>query len=224
MAYPTFSDIVQEVQTAISLVSGTSVQVYAEDRIALMVQTKFNSVFDELWWPKYMRYFERSLDGSQGVVTTSLEDIKQYEDIAWVCPFDSDERLPELSSAINPTRLTGTRTRFISPYVSDDEVLESTRVVQLWPKTAENDIVLFAKARPDPFTQLDPVKMDKDLLVAGAAYAYVMDDGTNPGATEKFQIEFETRLKQLKRLHSSKPVPIRGMSSQWPTEWFTYTP
>lgn len=44
------------------------------------------------------------------------------------------------------------------------------------------------------------VPMDAQLLINGACYDYMEDDGTNPGATQKFQNAFENRYAQFKHV------------------------
>ncbi len=49
-----FSKLIADVVERVSLVPGTGTQVYAEDRIAQMLQDKFDAAFSEIWWPDYM--------------------------------------------------------------------------------------------------------------------------------------------------------------------------
>ena len=92
------------------MVAGTGVQVYAEDRIAEMIQHKFDVLFDEVFWPQFCTWYEWTLDATLGVVTTDLTDIlKRYEDIQVIFPENSNTALTKLSNlTTNPFELSGT--------------------------------------------------------------------------------------------------------------------
>ena len=76
------------------MVAGTGVQVYAEDRIAEMIQHKFDVLFDEVFWPQFLTWATWTLDGTLGVVTTDLTDlVKRFEDVRVVFPENSNTAL-----------------------------------------------------------------------------------------------------------------------------------
>lgn len=213
----TLRELVVGTQTALSMVSGQDVQVYADDRIAYMIQRLFNALLDDLWWPDFMQYFTRTLDGVDGVATTSLEDIKRYDDIRTVWAAQSDMELPELPPNINPMRVLSTSTMYRSRYTGP---AQAQRVIQFWPKTATGDVVIHARVKPDDFTADDVVNFDPDVLISGAAFAYAVDDGTNPGAVEKFQAEYDSRLAQIKRAYSHKPIALNPYGTMFPHDWY----
>lgn len=209
----TFSTLIQETIQKLSQVTGTGVQLYAEDRIAALLQEKFNFVFSELWWPAYMDYFTRSLDGTSGIVTATLSDIKRYEDIRYVWRDGYARPLPGVPPHMNPLILTGTTPKFVSRKRGDNE-----RWLQFWPKTATGTVYITARVKPDEFTINDEMEMDSDLLVNGAAWDYATSDGTNPADIAKFQTMFETRLAQLKR-ENSKAIVMDERIGEYPLEW-----
>jgi hypothetical protein len=216
-----FSDLILRTEQSLSQVAGTGTQLYAEDRIANYLQQVFNFVFKETWWEDYMQWFERTLDGSQGVVTTKLDDIAEWDDIRRVFHEDSDVPLRVLPSNINPFRIGGsaqagsTTPRYYSRHADDD------RLVQFWPKNATGKVYIHARVHPGDFTLDSDVKMDSNLLVNGAAYQYAEDDGTNPGAIQKFQNLFESRLRQLRRERNKTAVELDPHSGTIPLDWGT---
>lgn len=214
----TFETLVNETIQSLSLVTGTSVQLYAEDRIASYVQQAFDFVFDEIWWPKYMQYYNRTLDGTLGVTTQSLSTIKRFEDIRHIFIDGRRVPLPVLPGELNPFELTGSTPLYYAEYEDD------TRVVQFWPKTSTGTIYINARVKPDEFTAQDIPRMDKTLLVNAAAWDYASDDGTNPGAVQKFQQKFERRLQQIRSNQSNKPVEADPRFRDYPLDWFERTP
>lgn len=200
------------------MVTGTSVQLYAEDRVASYVQQAFDFVFDEMWWPKYMQWFTRTLDGTLGVTTVTLSTIKRFEDIRNIYLDGRRVPIPELQGELNPFELTGDTPLYYSVHEDSD------RLIQFWPKAATGTVYIHARVKPDEFSAQDVPNMDRTLLVNAAAWDYSSDDGTNPGAVQKFQQKFERRLQQLKTNTSRRPIEADPRFREFPTEWFERTP
>jgi hypothetical protein len=68
----TLSQLIVRTADRLSMVAGTGVQTYAEDRIAEMIQHKFDVLFDEVFWPQFLSWAKLTLDGTLGLVTTDL--------------------------------------------------------------------------------------------------------------------------------------------------------
>ena len=67
----TFGDLVTKVLQRLALVEGLDAQIYAEPRIQLAIQHKFDLIFREYWIPEYMTYQEpHELDGVNGFIVT----------------------------------------------------------------------------------------------------------------------------------------------------------
>jgi len=216
MAYKTFSDLIQATVKELSQVSGTGVQLYAEDIIGRKLQSSFNMVFDELWWDQYMEWFQRTLDGTTGVVTSALTGVTRFDDIRAVFVPQSHTPLPYLPRDFQPFVLTGTQPRFIEALTED----EPTKIIQFWPKTATGTIYIHARKKPDDFNLDDLVKLDPDVLIFGAAWDYLESDGTVPADAQKMQVKFEARLKQLKKNYGNKPIALDPQRTQnIPLDW-----
>ena len=205
----TLSQLVARTADRLSMVAGTGVQVYAEDRIAEMIQHKFDVLFDEVLWPQFCTWYEWTLDGTLGVVTTDLTDIlKRYEDIQVVFPENSNTALTKLSNlTTNPFELTGTTPinyEALGPTYSN----KTTKVFRVWPLAATGDIILRVRTKPDTFTSEDEIDFDDQSLILGSVFDYLEDDGTNPNATQKFQLLFEARVRQLKNNFNSAAISL----------------
>ncbi len=200
-----------------SMVEGTGVQIYAEDRIAEMIQHKFDILFDERFWNQFLAWATWTLDETLGVVTVDLTDIvKRFEDIRVIYPENFTTPLTELSAITqNPFQLTGSRPQ---QFEANNDIVKPFRI---WPLTSTGNIVVQYRTKPEPFTDEDIVPFDDQALILGAAYDYLEDDGTNPNATQKFQNLFESRVIQLKKQADKNPVSLDPLTSQ--PQAFTFT-
>ena len=191
------------------MVSGTGVQIYAEDRIAEMIQHKFEVLFDEVFWPQFCSWHQWTLDGTLGIVTTDLTTLlTRFDDIQVIFPESSNSALTKLAAiTTNPFELSGTvpiHYEALGPLDTN----KVSRVFQIWPKSATGIIVSRIRTKPDTFTATDEIDFDDQALIIGAAYDYLEDDGTNPNATQKMQLLFEARVKQLKNNFNDAPISL----------------
>ena len=191
------------------MVAGTGVQVYAEDRIAEMIQHKFDVIFIQAWWPQFLTWTQFTLDGTLGVVTADLTDaIKDFADIRVIFPENSERSLTKLNAlTFNPFNLTGSYPLFyeaLGPTFDN----KTSKVFNIWPKTSTGDIVINYRTKPETFVIEDEIDFDDQALILGATFDYLEDDGTNPNATQKFQLLFEARMKQLMDDLSSGPIAL----------------
>lgn len=213
----TFESLITRVQQRLSMVAGTAVQVYAEDRIAEMLQHKFDILFDDYWWPEYNEWSTWTLDGSTGVVTTDLTNlVKRFEDIRTIYLGGTDSDIVPLPSDFNPNKLTGTTPVYYEPHSS------ASNVFKVWPIASTGTLDVNYRTKPATFSDSDEVRLDDQVLILGAAYDYLEDDGGNPGATQKMLNLFNQRLQQLKGLNNKKPIPLDRRHPR--PESFTFVP
>ena len=210
----TLTQLIDRTASRLSMAAGQGVQLYAEDRIAEMIQHKFDALFDEIFWPQFCTWAQYTLDGTLGIITTDLTTlIKRFEDIQVIYPENSNQALTKLSpNTSNPFELSGTTPiHFESLPPADDN--KTSRVFQIWPKAATGDLVLRFRTKPDTFTANDDIDFDDQALILGAAFDYAEDDGTNPNATQKFQNLFESRVMQLKNTFNSGPISLDPLTT-----------
>jgi hypothetical protein len=215
-AFKTLEELTQDTVKLLSQVPGTSVQTYAEERINQFIQLVFDTVFDKLWWDEYMQWFQTSLDGTSGLPSSDISTIRRFMDIKSVFNAGSDLPIPRLPSEnMNPFNITGTQVRFIG----QSNTVEG-KVLKCYPITSTNAIVIHARLQPeDSFGDEDEIKIDPWLLVLGATYMYLEDDGTNPGATEKYQNLYEDRFETLRMANNDDRVILDKYSEEVPTTW-----
>ena len=75
----------------------------------------------------------------------------------------------------------------------------------------------------DTFEPADIVPMDDQLLILGAAYDYLEDDGTNPGQTEKFRNYYNDRLRQLLSQENDEEIPLSPTANYNTNGWQVVT-
>ena len=115
--------------------------------------------------------------------------------------------LAALPSTVNPYGLSGTAPIYFAPYNT------VSKVFQVWPRSATGTLTVAGRTKPTAFVAGDTVDFDDQLLILGATYDYLEDDGSNPGATQKFEAMFDSRRKQMHRLLNSLPVQLDPIST-----------
>lgn len=221
----TLTQLITRTADRLSMVSGTGVQTYAEDRIAEMIQHKFDVLFEEVFWPQFLTWATWTLDGTLGIVTTDVTSLlKRYEDIRVMFPESSTTPMTKMSAlTTNPFTLSGT-TPIHYESLGPSDANKISRVFQIWPKSATGDIIVQYRTKPDTFISTDEINFDDQALILGATFDYLEDDGTNPNATQKFQLLFEARVKQLKNTFNSAPISLDPVTALPQTFSFTALP
>lgn len=217
-AYRTFGQCIEAVQTRLSEVPGVAASLYSEDILGAAIQSVFDTVFEKLWLPEYRVMLERTLDGSTGIVTEDVADTSQSEyidrwtDLRAVFPSTIDMPLRLLPSRINPTLITGTTPRYISPS-------NTNRLIKVWPLASTGDLVIIGRQRPAPFTLEDTVKLPTELVVVGALAQAFESDSTSPGAADMFSRQYNDAFRTLRGNLSQHPIELAPSSANYPTQW-----
>lgn len=221
----TVSDIVDAVILEISQVPGVSTQIYAEPRLLQLVEDAFDLVFQENWWNAYSSYVTGTLNGTTGLLTadilpttpSAIVPISSYTNIR-TC-FMSTRRRPirEFPPMTNPNSISGSLPLYKMP-----DYTFPNRPIKFLPVDATGDVIMEVRQEPlHPFALTDTIYIDTKMLVWGAAFLYVSDDGTNPGQVAKFQQLFENRLKRMKaaegdiKLSTDDRFPDSGFDDQY---------
>lgn len=212
--FKTMTALIRDVQEALSQVSGTAVQTYAEDKIQRKLQEGFNLVRRRAWWPHLMEWRQYTLDGSTGTTTADIEDVLGIEDIRVIYQGGTNRALAKLSGNVNPYTLTGTRPRYFTAKAHDN-----LRRITVYPITAEGTLDMHVRPFADIFVPTDTVPFDADCLVNYAAWNYSADDGTVVGQIAKFQQLFESILGDLIKETTAHPIALNPYMRAYETEW-----
>lgn len=212
--FKTMSALIIDVQEALSQVSGTDVQTYAEDKIQRKLQEGFNMVRRRAWWPHLMEWRQYTLDGSTGTTTADIDDVQGCEDIRVVFEGGTNRQLRLVPGEVNPYTLTGTRPRFYAALAQTN-----ARRIKVYPITATGTLDMHVRPFEATFIPADTVPFDADCLVNYAAWNYATDDGTVVGQIGKFQALFESTLAELLKELLNAPISLNPYMKQTETEW-----
>lgn len=213
---PTLREVIDAVLLRASLEGGVDTNQYADEPVAQIIQSTFDSLFDMWWWPQFYVPADVSfaLDGTSGTVTTDISSkIKRFIDIRYVWYGNNQSPLPRANIRSNPRNV---RQQCIAP------INDASKVFMVLPVTSNDTITLAYRTKPDTFEGDDAViDFDKELLVLGAAYDYINSIGLNPGAEDKLQSMYQMRLQQQLSELQQAEVDM-GNNGPIPTQWNWY--
>lgn len=210
----TFGDVVTKILQRLALVEGLDAQIYAEPRIQLAVQHKFDMMFREYWLPEYTVYQEpHTLDGTTGQVTDEIqEELSDWRDVHSVFWENSHKPLP-----IAPMNVRDIDIQFPSIRPQGRNKARWFRVV---PGNTVGKVYITYRVKPPDFQEDgDIIYMDTQLLILGTCWDVLEDDGTNPGASDKFRILFQDALSQYNRQQFNIPLDTVMSSRSTVNRW-----
>ena len=211
----TFGDIVTKVLQRLALVEGLDAQIYAEPRIQLAVQHKFDMIFREYWIPEYTTYQEQhTLDGVTGQITDSLENkLNDWRDLHSVFWENSPRPLP-----IAPMNVRDIDIQYPSLRPNGVDKIKWFKVL---PLSTTGKVYTTYRTKPVDFEKDDDIiYMDTQLLMLGSCWDVLEDDGTNPGAADKFRILFQDALSQFNRQQFNIPLDTRQAANSTVNRWW----
>lgn len=223
----TLTELVQRTITRLSMVSGVAVQVYSEDRIAEMIQHKFETTRDMLWWDDMMQW-QTLTQGANGRPTENvvralppspLGDeivINQFKDVQYAWHPNRPYPLKDMPRRMNPTAAMRTGATLY-------KVPDAAKVIRFLPTEPGRVMMVRYRMWYPLFNPNDIVPMDDQLLILGSAWDYLEDDGTNPGQAEKFRNLYNDRLRQLLSQENDREIPLAPQVSLQANGWQVIT-
>lgn len=190
----TFRQAIDAVLTRLRMEVSLATQQYSEDAIAMGIQHKFDVLFDDYWFPQFMTYQEAYVtDGTTGRIVGDISaKVKRFEDLRFVHNDYSLEPLPRAPDMVRLNDLT-------IPCVQPDR--DKTKVFRIIPIDTSGNVYLTYRTKPEDFSSdSDVIDMDNQLIILGTCFDMLEDDGTNPGAADKFKGMFDARVKQIQRM------------------------
>jgi hypothetical protein len=212
MAFKTMQELVTKVERYLYQSAGPQVQIYSQDLLVSFVQNAFNHVFNEEFWPHFVKREQRTLDGSTGTITSPLTHIIEWRDIYKVFRDGSRTALPHMPLAFNTIGLEGATPRFI-------EARSDSSLFTVYPTDATGDVLVIGRARPaSDFAYDEEVPFDEDVIAHFAAWQYFVDDENAPSADKHRQL-FEQALKRYRDNVFSHSVQLDPMMNNVPDRW-----
>jgi len=210
----TFGQIITKVLQRLALVEGLDAQIYAEPRIQLAVQHKFDLLFREFWLPEYTTIQEEyTLDGVTGQVTGDLTNkLNDWRDLHSVMWEGSHKPLPRAPLNVRDTDISYPSIR--------QQATNASKMFKILPTTTTGKVWVTYRTKPADFEDdADPIYMDTQLLLLGTCWDVLEDDGTNPGASDKFRTLFQDALSQFNRQGHNIPLDTipaaRSTTNRW---------
>jgi hypothetical protein len=208
----TLSTLITRVQELLSLAGGLGVQTYAQPKIVQFIQMAYTDLADRRFWNDYTQTVTYTLDGSTGKVTTDLTNIiKSFRDIQYVWYGDYASPLPRAPNNRAPDII-----RQLS-FTSSGDPACPFKIMPV-DNTGEVHVRYRSKATV-PFTELDNVPMDEELLIRYAALLYLSFDNTNQAAITIINKMYVERLNELEKLENNHSKNLYSSSNQTVTEW-----
>lgn len=208
----TLSQLITRVQRRLGQAPGTAVQLYSEDVIAEQIQTAFNQLFDSFYWAQFQFTQQVTLDGSTGNHTGNLSTVlKAFQHIDAIQIEDTPVELYALPLTVNPYSLVGTSPLYYGP------ITTAGKIFRVYPDAATGVLTIRGRTKPDDFAAADTVDFDSDLLIYKACWEYMIDDGSNGPAIQKYEKLYIDRLTAI-RAQLATPQSLSGMRSI-PTVW-----
>lgn len=223
----TLREIVDDALAVIGEVAGAGVNTYSEDRMMRDAVRTFNMLFKKYYWEQYRQWFRVELDGTTGVITTdAFKFVRDFEDFYSVHVDGSQTPLPILPKKINPYGITG-NTLLMWTSLSVNDAKYVNRRLQFWSKSAVGFVNVLARVYPIEYDKRwaweDIIHLDKDMLVHGVAFMSLSADDLNSSAADTQRQLMEMKFKDITGALTDKPIPISGMGSSVPNQWFEAT-
>lgn len=211
----TLQQLTTLVERELAQYAGASVQLYSEGIIQQRIQQAFDYIFTMDYWPQFRVREQRTVDGATGKATVPFTSIKQWDDVQYIFRQWSDRPIPELPEGFSTMNLIGTMTQWIEPRTD-------AYLFTVYPLTATDVLEVVGRNRPATlFIPTDVIPFDDWAIVHYAAWSYLVDDGSNPGAAAKQQGLFDIRIKMLKDNSQKGIIYLNPRSAvDFPQRWY----
>ncbi len=208
----TLSTLITRVQELLSLAGGLGVQTYAQPKIVQFIQSGYADLADRRFWNDYTQEASYTLDGTTGKVTADLTNIiKSFRDVQYIWYGDYASPLPRV-----PNNRSQTMIRQLG-FTSSGDPTCPFKVLPI-DNTGTVHVRYRSKATV-PFSEIDDVPMDEELLVRYAALLYLSFDNANQTAITVVNKMYTERLDKLEKLEDNHSKSLYSSSNQIVSEW-----
>jgi hypothetical protein len=212
----TLEGLLVEVEASLYQTAGISTQVYSQQLLVNKITDAFIilATDPEKNWKRFRTTQTYTLDGVTGRTTLPVKNtFVSFDTVNKIWVGSSERFLVAFPDDVNPTSLSGAEPLF---YVADQT--DTFRVI---PTTATGMITVQGFLIPHSFQLDDIVPFDYLALKYFVCWQYMTDDGSNPGAAEKFQQLFNNRLQQISASQDKAPIALDGHGmNDYPRTWY----
>lgn len=188
----TANEIIQQCIARLSMVGGTSVQKYAEDKLFYMVKEKYTILFEEQFWKRHSFWKKFTLDGSSGTIIENVSDyFTELSDVQIVSAGNSSDPLTMLSPVTIPDQILGSVPKFYTQHEN------ANKVIKILPMASPGSIYIRYRKRVEIDEATDEVDFDALCIMYAVCADYLSDDGDQLNS-KKFGDLFIQRLNKLK--------------------------
>lgn len=205
--YQNLYTLTKRILQRLSMYKGSSVQVYAEDRIMQMILDQYDLVIDSFAWNNLNHWKKFTLSGIKGYCSEKVSDyIVNFSDIIAIkVNNDDDDVLLRLHSTTIPEEITGDTPHYYMPANENDD-----KIFQVIPFTAQGNIYVNIRGRLNTNnSQIDPeiiIPFDSSYLIYAVCMDYLADDASSKMQYEKFKNLRDERLRQLKDIDNAGTI------------------
>lgn len=222
----TIRQIVDAALPAIGEVAGEGVNTFSDDKLMADAVAAFDLLFKKCYWPQYTTWFQVTLDGVTGKITTdAFTSVRDFEDIYAVHRDGENYPMPILAKKVNPYAITGTRPLYWTSLPPTDANYRDRKILT-YPLVATGMLNVQARVYPvantDAITWNTVINLDKQMMVDGTAYFALSSDETNGSAAELKKQMMEMRYRDIRGSLADHPIPVSGTGANVPYEWFVY--
>lgn len=204
MAYPTFRSCVNEVITLMGQVNGSGVQAYTEPQVQIAINRIFDYLWDKRKWEQLWGWTTGTI-AADGRLTEEIENVRIWSDIGEIRDANTRRGIVRPVSTEH-LYVTGSTPLYYTVLPWDDDESE-TKFFKFWPVGATGPVEILCGFRPDEFAGDDDIiPMDRSLIIYGAVWFMLADDGINPASADKFQGLFDLAYQSIVDRLNSVPI------------------
>lgn len=204
-------NIIQSALTRLRLFGGIDVQTYAQPVLFEMLQHKFDVVFDKQNWPHYTGYHEVLMDSATGLPIEDVSPIlKSYFHIKKIWFRGASYSLSPLRENVNPFATN-------NPCIVSHS--DSTKVFRLLNSSQWDEVLMYCKTHPGDIDEETDIHLDKQLMVLGICYDYIMDTDTSSQNAKKFLDMYNDRYNTVMSEFTSGERSLFSTDLGIPTTW-----
>lgn len=214
----TIAALMSRIEKHVALASGLNVQIHAEEQLLEMLRYRYNTLFDDHWWPEFTSFTTFALDGTTGRITGDLSSlVTRFRDIGAMYRDQQNYPISLAPHNINPLRLTQVCMVPLSA--------APTKLFQIYPVTTTGNLSFWYRTRVTDaawdiaLADITDINMDDDLLVLGVIAEYLASDGSNPDLAGQYEKRYMDRKQQFIDMDFTQPIAKRSQNQNYPTDW-----